>query len=506
MQGKEIHSGMFDQDPDTLLKEFLTEKSHSELVETLLGYIHQDDAERRKWLQAAELAKKPPSLAEIKKMITKALPVKEVSEWRKVRRYFHQAELLFNTIFQITSNLPEDEQWKVLQHAISRLNKALERIEDTSGYHDALATTLCDKLITLFAQLSWSDEAKAQWLFEQLYKQNFDLFPSVPNDFQPSEAISERLREKCALQLEQIPANKPFKKDELFKYNWRLKRCGQPLIDHAIATGNWREHCSLLGQVAHDSQDLLAACQICLDNDEPFDAEDWLLKARKRCEDEKDQLACDRQEIEVLIALDEPAEAWKQAWALFESSPSFSAFKVLHTLEQRIGVQDNALADKAEQLLLQNCQQSKPSSFGFVSPVVLDEMLVFYLYQQQFDKALAWAKQHKSSPQHLIELANAIIQQQPEESAELYHQVIFALLKQSNDTVYQRAIDLLLDLEQQLKLKQPLEPEQQPEQEQQSEQDLDMGPLIQLLYTISQTYRHKHNLMALIREHFSQYL
>ncbi len=476
------------KDKTAPLRAFLQEKPTDELVDLLINLIEKDKKEWHNWQLKLNLSQTNQSLGEIKKLITKALPAKEINEWRKAQHYFKQADTLFETIFQTISNLPMDDQWKLVQHALTRLNKVLERIDDANDDRESLETTLCKKLVQLFDQRSWSDAEKAQWLFEQIANQNLDLLPNIPNDFNPSEATLEQLREKCAQQLEKMPSNKPYKKDDLFNYHWQLKHYCQPLIDHAIATDDWRKHCSLLGVMAYDSRDLLHACQICLDHDEPFDAEDWLIKAKKCSTDDHDKLACARMEVEVQIALDQPKDAWKTAWARFEQSPSFTGFKDLQTLEERMGIQDNTLIEKTEQLLLQACQQSTHSYIGFVSPVILDDILALYLHQKQFDKALAWTKQHKSSPHHQIELANAIIKQHPEESAELYRQIIFTLIEQSKDESYQKAITLLLALEKHLK-----------------QENISLSPLSKILQTISQKYRHKRKMMALIREQLAQH-
>ena len=476
-------------DPDQLVKELLASKPQDELIEIVMGYIREDNTELKKWRLRAELASKPPSPSEIKKMITKALPMRDIWEYRKVRQYFEQAESLFETIGQAISTLPVEEQWKLALHAITRLNKALERIDDSNGDRYGLEYTLSTTLIELFAQLPWEDEQKAQWLLDHIDNKDLDLFPNIPDDFNPSESVYEVFRGKCYQQLEKMATNKPTQKSELFEYRWQIRRYCQPLIDHASKTDNWREHCSLLGLVADSHRDLLTACRICLDHDEPFDAEDWLIKAKKRCNDEKDLKDCALVEVEIRAALDQSTNAWQIAWQLFEEDPSFKNFIDLKAIEQRIGVHDKELNKKVEHLLLKICQPSPRPAFGRYTPAARDDILAFYLYQQQFDQALTWAKKHASASQYLIKLAKAIIKQQPEDGVELYRQAIASEIEQTNNQAYQQAMALLLQLEKQFK-----------------QQDIPLNLFAQLVQTLSQTYRNKRNMMALIKEHLSQYL
>ena len=472
------------------LREFLLNKPPEELTELLVGYITRIPEEWDKWQLNIKLANGDLPVSEIKKMITKALPSRALHQWRKVGDYFSKAEAQFDYLFQLISTMKPQDQWSLILHALKRLNKVLERIDDSGGYRFVLEEQLIHKLTALFNQLNWNDEKKAQWLFQHLDQSDMDIFPNVPDDFSPSDSVLEIFREQCEHQLKELAVQRPVvsQSDRHFEYFWKLSRYGKPLIDKAIADNNWREHCRLLGLTANYSFDMLKACQICLDNNEPFDAEDWLLKAKKLCCSEREEEECRQYEVKVKFALDEDQAAWALAWQIFEQNPGFKAFRKLQKLEQQTGQIQENLAEKAESILLKACEPSNQGKPEFISPLLSDDVLSLYLELNQLDKARAWAKQHKAYHNNLISLANLIVAQHPEESENLYYRVLISIISQANNTAYQDAIALLKKLERILQ-----------------KHNSSMMPLQSLIQTLSQECKQKKNMIALLKKQFAQY-
>ncbi|MBB1487643.1 SWIM zinc finger family protein [Oceanospirillum sediminis] len=472
------------------LREFLLNKSPEELTELLVGYITRIPEEWDKWQLNIKLANGDLPVSEIKKMITKALPSRTIHQWRKVGDYFSKAEAQFDYLFQLISTMKPQGQWSLILHALKRLNKVLERIDDSGGYRFVLEEQLIHKLTALFNQLNWNDEKKAQWLFQHLDQSDMNVFPNVPDDFSPSDSVLEIFREQCEHQLKELAVQRPVvsQSDRHFDYFWKLSRYGKPLIDKAIADNNWREHCRLLGLTASYSFDMLKACQICLDNNEPFDAEDWLLKAKKLCCSEREEEECRQYEVKVKFALDEDQAAWALAWQIFEQNPGFNAFRKLQKLEQQTGHIQEDLAEKAEAILLKACMPSNQENPEFISPLLSDDVLSLYLELNQLDKARAWAKQHKAYHNNLISLANLIVSQHPEESENLYYRVLTSIISQTNNTAYQDAIALLKKLELILQ-----------------KHNSSMMPLQSLIQTLSQECKQKKNMITLLKKQFAQY-
>ncbi len=470
---------------------FLKEKPAHELADLLMGYIENDKQEWKKWQLKLEIGQSNLSLGDIKKMITKALPLKSIWKYREVASYFDQAENLFEEIFQAINGQNIQTQWKLTLHAIERLNKALERVDDSGGYRFALENMLCEKLVTSFNQQDWTDELKAQWLLKHMHNSNLDLFPRVPEDFTPTQAVEQRLLELCHEELISLSQKRPKKQDDLFTWQWQLRSHAEPLIQQAINDNNWREQCHLLGITAHQNHDFIKISQICLDNNDPFDAEDWLIKAQKYSHTDVEKRQCGQHKIKVLIALDKNTEAWQTAWTLFTEKPSFRGFKSLKKLEQDIGQYETELSQKVEALLIKTSQPASSANkkVSFISPFLVDDILDFYLDQKKLTEARQWAKQHKVSHTSLIELANQIIGSHPTESVEFYHRVLKDIISRANNDAYQEATNLMIKLETLLT-------------ENHSEETL----FQQLVQTITKESKQKRNLMALVKTHFAHCL
>lgn len=469
------------------LRAFLQEKSADELIEILVDYIQQDDTEWQKWQHAIALAHKAPEAREVRKMITQALPNRSIWGWKEVGGYFNRAETLFETIFQVMEHLKLNDQWKLAQHSLSRLNKVLDKIDDSGGYRFTLEEMISVRLISLFHQLDWSDEQKAQWLFEHLYTPDMDLFPPVPEAFEPSEIVEQRLLEKCDQHLQTLCEHRPETQETLYPYQSQLRSYSAPLIQKAKRENHWREECRLLGMISQNCKDRLRICYICLENDDAFDAEDWLLKARKLCQNDYEKQECQQAEIRVQVALDNPEKAWQIAWNLFKSTPNFNRFKALQALEEEIGVQDPNLIDHVEEQLLQACRPSQTGHRLFVSPQLINQVADFYLELNRVEQALDWTKQHSISHHNQIRLANHLLKDQPDESIRLYRQVLEATIQQTNNKAYEEAIKLLKQLDRQLKSLQT-----------------DFNPLPELVADMRRQYKQKRNMMKLLNQYFPQ--
>ena len=85
-------------DETAVLKNWFKQKSNIELTEIIMAYVEQSANEESKWQLAMRNDQGGLSAAEISKLITKALPVKQVWEWHKVGDYFQHANEMFDEI------------------------------------------------------------------------------------------------------------------------------------------------------------------------------------------------------------------------------------------------------------------------------------------------------------------------------------------------------------------------------------------------------------------------
>ena len=384
------------------------------------------------------------SVAEIKKMITKALPKKQVWGYAEASAYFYHSEKMFVDIFMAIKQLPIDKQWQLTLHALVRLNTVLAQIDDSGGYRLGLEGQLNSRLSSLFNQQTWSDDKKAQWIFEHYKTWQYDVFPSVPEDFNLTAPVTDIFVGLC-----QAEAQKRHKQGldlSIWEEKYAFERLLKPQIEQAKNNNDLPAQCHLMAMSACNERDHLNIAQLCLDNNEPLDAKYWLKKAYNAVKKDGNKLNCQQFEVELRLALKEYQQAWQLAWQLFSQTPSFLGYKALITLEQKTGVIDGKYKEKTEHIFTQCYAEN---SYGGIAREA-DALLSFYLCHQQIAQARLWVKSHKAEPSKLLKLADLIVGEHPQEAIDLYARVVLPTISQGNNQAYQQATNLLLSLENKL--------------------------------------------------------
>ncbi len=457
---------------EQVLRRYFSEKSAPELVELLLQSLESDELQWRNWLLKAKLSQNDMSLAELKKLVTKALPVRDIWGWSEVSSYFSAAEKQIDSLWNAMVSLPIESQWQLTEHVLMRLNKVLERIDDSGDYRFGIEGQISEKMPELFELLSWPAEKKAQWLFEHLNQREYDVFPDINANFTVTGEVEACLLKMCRSTLEEMADELKSGKDRT-DIARRMRVYAQPLLKAARAINNWREEERLLAMQAYQCRDYLALAQLCLDHQEELDAEDWLLRAKKVATQYEKQ-NCANIDIKVRIALGETAQAWKLGWQLFENARSFRAFQELQELHDELGQPEPELLTKVEQLFANPKNQHQR-----------DAQCEFYLSIGKPDAAKQCVKEGLISIELLLKVADAIVATAPSESLAIYLQVARKMLEISDNKIYQRVTDLLLHLQKQLK-----------------RQQHPLGDFEAAVGELAMEFRRKRNFTALLNKHF----
>lgn len=464
----------------TDLKDWFKQKSSEELTDIIMTYVEQSDDEESRWQLTMLNEQGGLTASEISKLMTKALPATQVWDWNEVRGYFNHADLMFDEIFVAIEKLSVSAQWLLILKAFQRLNKVLEQIDDSGGFRFTIEGQLKDKLTALFNLLSWSDDKKALWIFEHFQTYKYDVFPSVPEDFDLSDGVKQIFLAVCMAEIEKYEKSGVDLSNSDQK--WAIKRLTQPLLDQTKRVGDWKTECCLMKKSAWHHSDFLAISTVYLQNDDALDAEYYLQQAYQQANTSYEKSQCIDHEIKVRVALTEFKGAWQLSWKMFNDNPSFRVFKKLTKLVRQIGVIDPDFIKKAEQILA-SCYHE--SSRGL--SVNADALLEFYIDQNELEKARKWVLSHKANSENLLKLANLIITAHAQESVDLYYRVLGSIIDQTNNSAYQQATDLLLKLEKNLKVN-----------------EADNGMLYSMINKIIKQYKQKRNMMKLLKTHFAQ--
>ncbi|MFT7006418.1 MAG: putative Zn finger protein [Colwellia sp.] len=463
------------------LTSWFSQKSTAELTEIVMSYVNASDNETSKW-QLAMLNEQSGvsglSVANIKKLITKALPATEVFEWHEVGAYFDHSDEMFAAIFIAIDKLPVDKQWQLILHALVRLNKVLEQIDDSGGFRFGIEGQLNKRLSALFNLQSWSDDEKSQWIFEHYKTWKYDIFPAVPEDFTLSDKVNTLFLSLCDSEVKHCIQSGVNLSD--FKGRWALQRLTAPLIAQAEQTNDWREQSRLMEITATKADDFIKISQHSINNNDQLNAERWLKKAYQQATTPHEKKSCQQYDVILRTALKEYNKAWQLAWQLFNDNPSFNDYKKLESLQHIIGVIDPHFVEKSAQLLA-HCYAE--NSYGGIA-INADALLDFYLYHQELDKARLWALSHKAALSTLRNLADLIIASHPQDAVDLYYRVIMVIIDRKKNSAYQEATDLLLHL---FKI-------------------VSTGDNVLLTVMVGNIIKHhkaKRNMMKLLKEHFA---
>lgn len=479
------------------LRQHLLALPNEQLVDIMLASIISQPSEWDKWQLMLALAAKvqggqdqtghydamhqgKDSLHELTHLLIHALPQASCWEWREVRTYFNHADEEFELLMAASEQLTVDQQWDFCIAALERLNLVLEQIHDSGDHRFTIEGQLNETLGRLFEHLSWPDETKAQWLLDHMAQRRFDVFPTVPDDFSFTEAVHSVFLVKCRQRVQQV-----LELPESQRQSFELDQLIFPLIKQAKEQGDWQEQCRLQALIAKNYRDYLQISQICLDNDEALDAEPWLLQAKQCSYSAYEQRACALHEVKVCVALGEHTVAWKKAWQLFCQQPSFADYCQLEQLHFTLGEPDKDFLAAVERVLAEHGEI--PQKLSWQNK---DDILAFYLHQQQVDKARAWAQSHQASEKHLLSLAKLTLLVHPEESMLLLHRVLQKLIEQTNNSAYEQALNVLLEIANLITTAEKPKPAEQ--------------AFNKMLLALAQEFKPKRNMLKLLRQHFPQ--
>ena len=460
------------------LKEWFKQKSNDELTDIIMGYIEQSEDEEGRWQLTMLNEQGCLTASEIGKLITKALPAREVWEWNKVCAYFDHAEMMFDEIFVAIETLSVSVQWKLILKTFQRLNKVLEQIDDSGGFRFTIEGQLKERLTTLFNLLSWSDTEKAEWIFEHFQHYKYDVFPAVPDDFSLTAGVKNRFFALCSAEVEkqeQLGINLSGREQK-----WAIKRLITPLLDEAELVGDWQLQSHLMKKSAWKYSDFLAISELHLENDDTLDAQYYLQQAYQKAETPYEKVQCQAYEVKVRVALNEFKQAWQLSWKIFNDNPSFRAYKKLLTLQQQIGVIDPDFMVKVE-AILSGCYHETERGLSRNA----DALLEFYIERDELEKARVWVLSHKADATNLLKLANLIVPEHLQASVDLYYRVLDSILRDAKNSAYQQATDLLIKLEKNI-----------------NTNEADGAIFYLMVHKIIKKHKAKRNLMKLLKTHF----
>ncbi|MEZ9911384.1 hypothetical protein BCS93_18120 [Vibrio breoganii] len=364
------------------LENWLNKKSKAELLQSLVEVIEQDETLRNIWHKKMELSLNPPSEKELKKLITKALPKRNIWDYRKVSSYFQNATEKLQAPLDVAKSLEPEIRLEFFGALMNRLGLVLYQVDDSYGYRLELEHSVREGFRQSYSGITWDNHQKAKWLVNELIKSS-EMYAEVLQEAIESDTqVRDLFLSLCVSKLES---------------NVKLTDESRRLLIRILIDGatSWQEEVKYKALIAKDCSDYLHLAEICLKHNEELDAEDWLLRAKHKISDDFDQQCWNEMELQVLHALGDVKQAWQKAMANFVSKPNCEGWQRLLNSSELLHVDLSNKTNEIEQLLLRCLDLTANSA---IESEIEQVLILFYLHFSQPEKGKHYIGQNYETP------------------------------------------------------------------------------------------------------------
>lgn len=152
--------------------------SEQEAKDALIKVIDDDKDLLAKWELIADAKSGQLKASTIKKRITKAFPLKSISQTSKVQEYFDNALLKLQIVFDVIPQMDAKQAFSCAEYLLSRYDAILSRVDDSSGARHKLFKSIEPLFHDCFKGLPWTDSEKVDYLMT-LYNSDYSHFEFV---------------------------------------------------------------------------------------------------------------------------------------------------------------------------------------------------------------------------------------------------------------------------------------------------------------------------------------
>lgn len=427
------------------IQAYLQQMDKPSLIEALQSLIAQDPMLRQQWSLRADAVLGVLDHKALKKRITAAFPLnRDLYRYGQVSAYFARAEVIVEQLAEQAPQLPADKCLALVDHALSRMARALETIDDSGGFRFHCEQILQDTHVRTVRRLDWSPAKLATYLYDKAFGGSEDSYPSIPDAYAEALGDAGMAAYHACLQRawDDLPAL-PTKAGWMTKY--RYIRLRDPLLKRAEAAGDLPAMLALYQKTASDERDCLDAAQRCIAHEAWDELETWLARAKQAASREFPHQQVERQRLEVRLYLqrgEEEAAAALQ-WEIYQSTRKLGDYRQLVNL----ATEHNLAVDyrrRAHDWLVDGLDKTPQLPFGW-GPRMVDSLLEIYLFEGRWDEAQALCAERAVSPTLLHQLAQAL--KAPDESLPLYLRLVRHEVQQTNNQGYRDGIALLRELQ-----------------------------------------------------------
>lgn len=407
---------------------------NAELQELLLAALKHSPELESSLSMRADVASGRIDAKYLRKMITAAMPLRDVWDYRQVNSYFARAETCISNVVAISSMLSPEVLLKSALHAIKRLEKILERVDDSGGRRYGLQDDLHELHRAALQRQGWSPKKLASHLLTLRLDDPWDTFDRLPQSYAEvlGEAGITAFYAEAKARLDKLPAL-PFgaEFDEKLPY----LHLSHLLQERAEADGDLTAQIELALQTCTSALDCYRLAKLYLKAGDTTAASEWLSKG--------DAAADERgRDHRLRVAVHEARGEWPLAVAaqrnLFEQSPSIGDYRSLQELAAKAG---QAVAEKKQAIrLLQAGLHSTP---WHENRCALTLARIFH-DDGKTTEAAVLVREHIHEEHQLLEAAQWFAYE-PRTAAEFCAAAIEACVMGKTNASYRRAAEMLVE-------------------------------------------------------------
>lgn len=422
---------------------YLQQMDKASLVEALESLIDSDPVLREQWSLRADAVLGVLDHKALKKHITAAFPVnRDLFRYGQVRSYFAKAESVVEQLAEQAPQLPAENCLTLVDYALSRMDRALDTIDDSGGFRFHCEQVLHALHVQTVKRLDWSPDTQAAYLYDKAFGSE-DTYPVIPDAYAEALGDSGMAAYHACLQrawdgLPELPEKAEWSEQ------YRYIRLRDPLFRRAEAAGDLSAMLALYEKTASKERDCLDAAELCIEHEAWDRLEPWLTRARKAASGKFPHQQIERQRLEVRLHLHrgEADAAAALQWEIYRHTQQLEDYRQLVALASEHGLAVD-YRQRARDWLMEGLDQSLESPFGW-APRAVNSLLELYLFEGCLTEARALCAERQVSHRLLHQLARAL--EDLDESLPLYLRLVRHEVRQTNNHSYRHGIALLQEL------------------------------------------------------------
>lgn len=421
--------------PEQRIRAYLSGLPKDELVDIVLGALDEASELESRLLMQADAAAGALDAKRLKKMITAAMPLRDLWDYRQVAQYFERAEACISGIASIAPSLAAADLLAVVRHAFTRLDKVLGRVDDSHGRRWGLQYALHALHRDALARIDWSADELAAYLLDLHLDDEWDTFSNVLDEYGAVLGDDGRAAwfAEARARLDALP-ELPF--GASFDESYPYLRLTAILADEARAAGDHDTLVELARRTCTRSHHCYEIAELYLENGDLDQALQWLDRGDAAAEERS-------RDLSVRVAVHRAREEWAEAAAaqlqVLRRSPSLAQFRRLEELAAHAG-----RGEELKQAAL-DCLRSGLEGIHWYSAACGLTLAAILQADGDTAGAAALVRDHARDAQDLVEAAGWFAENHPGQAAEFVERAIEAHIQRKNKNAYRDAVDLLIE-------------------------------------------------------------